>query len=233
MNNKADIKAGMANSPIMLEAPSSTSLGDISKSEDSQSSAWASSSTGSSPLAAMIMSSTGLSPRLPEKPVSFFSNILQSHYPIALYLRSLGVLNVGNNIHALKDLTEDNVLTIQPTSLDGGDEELRSIGILTRVGHRQETGTSVAKLEVLICETAAIDRFATSSVTLCEVTTLDHEVLTTRIVINEHLRVKIRKERVEKYLDYTVELAALISVAFLSGSQGTEVLNSLGNGLLQ
>jgi len=77
-------------------------------------------------------------------------------------------------------LTEDNVLSIQPGGLDGGDEELRSVGILTSIGHGQKTRASVAKLEVLIGETVAIDRLATGSVVLGEITTLNHEVLYTK-----------------------------------------------------
>jgi hypothetical protein len=129
-------------------------------------------------------------------------------------------------------LTKDNVLAIQPSSLNGGNEELRSIGVLTSIGHRQETRTSVTKLEVLICETIAIDRLATSSITIGEVTTLDHEILTIH-GMNKLLRVASEQKLVAKYLDDTVELATLIAIAFLSSSQSTEVLNSLGNGLIE
>lgn len=47
--------------------------------------------------------------------------------------------------------TEDDVGTIQPGSDDGCDEELRAIGVLSGVRHRQQTGLAVLELEVLIC----------------------------------------------------------------------------------
>jgi hypothetical protein len=41
--------------------------------------------------------------------------------------------------------------TIQPGSGDGCDEELRTVGVLSGVRHRQQTGLAVLDLEVLIC----------------------------------------------------------------------------------
>jgi len=93
------------------------------------------------------------------------------------YLRSGGVLNGRNDVHAFQNLAKDNVLPIQPGGLDSGDEELRSIGILTSVGHRQKTGCGVAKLKVFVSEASTVDGLATGSVMVGEVTSLDHEVL--------------------------------------------------------
>ena len=46
---------------------------------------------------------------------------------------------------------------------DGGDEELRPIGVLAGVGHGEETLLRVLELEVLVGELLAIDRLATSA----------------------------------------------------------------------
>lgn len=62
--------------------------------------------------------------------------------------------------------------------------------------HTEKTGPGVLELEVLIGELLAVDGLAASSVTICEITTLDHELL-----------------------DDTVEGRALISEALLAGSQ--------------
>lgn len=35
--------------------------------------------------------------------------------------------NLADNFHALQDLSKDNMLTIQPSSLDSGDEEFCKI----------------------------------------------------------------------------------------------------------
>ena len=55
--------------------------------------------------------------------------------------------------------TEDDVGTIEPGSYDGGDEELRAVGVLASVSHGEDTGLRVLELEVLI--------YATPISTLC------------------------------------------------------------------
>ena len=45
---------------------------------------------------------------------------------------------------------ENNVLSVQPGRLLSGDEELRSVGVLAGIGHRQPSGAEVLQLEVLI-----------------------------------------------------------------------------------
>lgn len=46
------------------------------------------------------------------------------------------VLDLGDNVHALKDSAENNVTTIQPGSLDSGDEELFAISFRTSYSSR-------------------------------------------------------------------------------------------------
>jgi len=87
------------------------------------------------------------------------------------------VLDLAHHIHAGQDLAEDNVTSVQPAGLLGGDEELGSVGVLASVGHAQPTGTVVLQLEVLILEALAIDGASSGTIALGEVATLDHEVL--------------------------------------------------------
>lgn len=68
------------------------------------------------------------------------------------------------------------MLAIQPGGLDGGDEELRTVGVLSGVGHGEETRTSVGELEVLVSELLSVDGLTSSSVALGEVSSLEHEV---------------------------------------------------------
>jgi hypothetical protein len=71
----------------------------------------------------------------------------------------------------------------------------RDLRVFACVGHAEKTLASVLELEVLIGELLAVDGLAASSITLGEVTTLDHELL-----------------------DDTVEGRALIAVALLASS---------------
>ena len=60
-------------------------------------------------------------------------------------------LNSLHNIHALGHLAEDNVLAVEPSSLDSAEEELRSIGVGSSVGHGEDARASVLEGKVLIC----------------------------------------------------------------------------------
>jgi len=65
---------------------------------------------------------------------------------------------------------------VQPGSYNGGDEELRSVGIFTSVSHGKEARLGVFELEIFICEFVSVDGFSTSSVSLGEIPALDHEI---------------------------------------------------------
>ncbi len=55
------------------------------------------------------------------------------------------------------DLTEDDVLAVQPRGYDGGDEELGTVGVGTSVGHGEKEGLLMTELEVLVGELVAVD----------------------------------------------------------------------------
>lgn len=59
--------------------------------------------------------------------------------------------------HALQNFSKHHVFAIQPGSLNGGDEELGAVGVLSSVGHAEPARTVVLQLEVLIGETIPID----------------------------------------------------------------------------
>lgn len=80
---------------------------------------------------------------------------------------------------------------VQPGSLFGGDEKLRSVGVFSGVGHRQPAGAVMLQLEVFVGEPLAVDATASGTVALGEISALDHEVP-----------------------DDPVEFAALVSFAF-------------------
>lgn len=98
------------------------------------------------------------------------------------------------------------MLAVQPGAGHECDKELRSVGVLTGVGHRQQVGLRVLDLEVLVFEFLAIDRLASSAVALGEVTSLSHEVS-----------------------DDSVESASLVAVAGFASAEGSEVFCGFGD----
>lgn len=52
--------------------------------------------------------------------------------------------------YATHILTEDDVLSVEPRGDNGGDEELRAVGVRSGIGHGEEVRLVVLELEVLI-----------------------------------------------------------------------------------
>lgn len=91
----------------------------------------------------------------------------------------------------ISDLTEDNVLAIEPAGDDGGNEELGAVAVDTTsqlyllclglegsvrclrvwsgVGHGEKSWLGVLLLEVLIGELLTVDGLATSALFMCEI----------------------------------------------------------------
>lgn len=81
-------------------------------------------------------------------------------------------LDLLYNIHAVCHTAEHHMLAIQPLSLHGAQEELRSIGVGSSVRHRQDSRSTVLEGKVLICKLRTIDGLTTSTIASCEVSTL-------------------------------------------------------------
>lgn len=116
----------------------------------------------------------------------------------------VAVLDLVHDVVALQHLAEDDVLAIQPARDDGGNEELRSVGVAACICHAEKALLGVLELEVFVIEAVAVDGLAASAITLGEVTTLNHKVL-----------------------DHAVEAGALVAEALLASSKGAEVLSGL------
>jgi len=115
-------------------------------------------------------------------------------------------LDLLDGFQAFDDVSEDDVLSVQPRGFGGAQEKLGAVRVGSGVGHRQNTWASVLQLEVLVLELVAVDGLAPGSVVVGEVATLAHEVG-----------------------DDTVERRALEPVALLAGAKATEVLGRLGD----
>lgn len=71
-------------------------------------------------------------------------------------------LDLLDEVLALGDLTEDNVLAVQPRGNDGGDEELGSVGVGSSIGHGEQERLVVPELEVLVGELVSVDGLGVS-----------------------------------------------------------------------
>jgi hypothetical protein len=111
-----------------------------------------------------------------------------------------------DDVHSLDDLSEDDVLAVQPGGDNSGDEELGSVGVGSSVGRGQESGLGVLELEVLVRELVSVDGLSTGTVVAGEVSTLEHEVG-----------------------DDTVESRGGVPETVHSGAELTEVAGSLGD----
>lgn len=74
--------------------------------------------------------------------------------------RSGVLFDFTDDVHSIDDFTEHHVSAVEPRRLLHRDEELRSVCVLTGVGHRQPAGSVVSELEVLVGEAFAVDRAA-------------------------------------------------------------------------
>merc|ERR1712037_598884 len=110
-------------------------------------------------------------------------------------------LDLLDGVHALDDLSEDDVLAVEPGGLCGAQEELAAVGVGAGVGHGQDARTGVLQLEVLVLELHPVDGLAARAVPGGEVAALAHEVG-----------------------DDAVEAGPLEPVSLLAGAQRAEVL---------
>jgi len=118
-----------------------------------------------------------------------------------------------HDVHALDDLAEHDVLSVEPLGLGGADEELRSIGSRSGIGHGEDSGAGVLLSEVLVGELGAVDRLASGAVSGGEVASLAHEP---------------RDHAVERR-SLVVERLAGAASALLAGAESPEVLGRAGN----
>src|SRR6185295_1067491 len=110
------------------------------------------------------------------------------------------------------------VLAVEPVRLHGADEELRTVRVRARVGHREDAGTGVLAglpLEGLVGELRPVDRLAARAVARGEVAALAHEP---------------RDDPVERRA-LEVQRLARPPDALLAGAQRAEVLRGLRRGV--
>lgn len=66
-------------------------------------------------------------------------------------------LDLLDEVGTRGDLTEDDVLAVEPRGDNGGDEKLGSVGVGSSVGHGEEERSVVSELEVLVGKLVSVD----------------------------------------------------------------------------
>ncbi|KAH3660419.1 hypothetical protein OGAPHI_007005 [Ogataea philodendri] len=115
-----------------------------------------------------------------------------------------------DNVETVNNLTENNVLAVQPRAWNSSDEELGSVGVWTSVGHGKQTWLGVLVHKVLVWELGSIDTLTSGTVEVGEITTLQHEVW-----------------------NDSVEDGVLVTETLLSSAQSSEVFSGFWNVLVQ
>ena len=64
------------------------------------------------------------------------------------------------------------MFSVQPVSLDGGDEELGPVSVGAGVGHGEKAGGAVLHQEVLVVELWAVDGLTAGTIEILEISTL-------------------------------------------------------------
>ena len=98
------------------------------------------------------------------------------------------------------------MLAIQTLSLGIADEKLRTVCVGASICHGQDAHTCMLQDEILIIKFLVIDGLATSTIMVCEVTTLAH-----------------------KSWNYSVKAGTFITKSFLPSAQSTKVFYCLWN----
>lgn len=115
-----------------------------------------------------------------------------------------------NNLLSFNDFTENNMLSVKPGALNECDEELRSVGVGTSVGHWEKVRLVMFEFEVFIFKLVSINGLASGTISVCEVSSLSHEIS-----------------------DDSMERWSLVSKSFLSGTESFEVGSSLGDNTIK
>ena len=77
----------------------------------------------------------------------------------------------------LDDLSEYDVLPVQPSGSLEKDEELAAICVLSPVGHTDVPCAIMAVVEWLIVKYGTIDALPSTAIFRCDVSSLEHEIL--------------------------------------------------------
>ena len=109
----------------------------------------------------------------------------------------------------------------------GGDEELRTVGVGTRVRHGKQSSSVVTHNEALISELGSVDGLASVAIEVLPLTCPTHAYRNISSLEHESGNHSV-EDRV-----LVAKILTLSSLSLLSGAEATEVLGSLGNNVAE
>ena len=112
--------------------------------------------------------------------------------------------NLFNNCLSFNHSSKDDMFSIKMRGRNCSNEELGTISIFTCISHWQKEWYIMLMNKVFISKFLSVDWFTSSSIVICEVTSLKHKVC-----------------------DHSVETAACISETFFSRTKCSEVCSGL------
>jgi len=112
-----------------------------------------------------------------------------------------------------------------PFSFAKGDEELRPVGVGSRVRHRERPWAGVLQPKVFVIKGVTVDGLATSAVVVGEIPSLGHLYPQQEMPFrNEPKNGEKGSAGAHKLLDHPVEGAALVAKPLFMLAQGQKVL---------
>ena len=119
-------------------------------------------------------------------------------------------LHLSQDVMAFFNSSKYDVFTIKMGCLFVSNEKLTSVRVFACICHREQKRFSMLKLEVLVFESVAVNRFSSSAVHVCEITSLGHEASDDTM------------ENASREMEWPSGLAS----SFLSSAETSEILSS-------
>lgn len=122
-----------------------------------------------------------------------------------------------DDFHSVDHLPEDHMFAIEMRAGLERDEELRGVGVSAAVGHRKQSCTGMSPRKALIHKGTSVDREATLSTSIRDVSSLDHKS------INDAMKLCVQ----------IMQLGLVWSLAVLTSAEASEILSSFGSEVVE
>ena len=124
--------------------------------------------------------------------------------------------DLSYDFHAIDNLSEDHMLSIQMRTCLKRYEKLRGIRITSAISHRKQSRAGMCPREILIDKSASIDGIASLAARVGDVAALEHEA-------------------VDNAVEFSIEIVQfeVVGFAVLPRAEATEVLGGFGSEVVE